>query len=326
MKRYRITTWEAIAFGILATTLAGLGFWQMAHQIRGTLLIVCPGFALTVLLWLGSDGTIEGLAEWVHARPARIAVAPAGLWLLYMAYAAGTGTAGVRPALTMAAYLAVPFLAMSFTARAEPLVILWLWLPLELGVIRSVLIMSTTGLDLHYVLAQLLALDAGVIAFAVWNRTPSIGYRFETDQKILSTGLIHFVLFAAIAIPLGLAIGFIQYSFVTSKLYTAPLLFIGIFLFTALPDDLYRHHPAHLAPAIYISRIWIHSSWNPGSHIRCASRWLAESRIRITRIRIRHESSLRSNHDPFHGVRPRRHGLWCVQGPFDIELDHAVRL
>ena len=237
MKRYRITTWQAIAFGILATTLAGLGFWQLAHQIRGTLLIVCPGFALTVLLWLGSDGTIEGLAEWVHARPARIAVAPAGLWLLYMAYAAGTGTAGVRPALTMAAYLAVPFLAMSFTARAEPLVILWLWLPLELGVIRSVLITSTTGLDLHYVLAQLLALDAGVIAFAVWNRTPAIGYRFETDQKILSNALIHFVLFAAIAIPLGLTIGFIQYSFATSKLYAAPLLFIGIFLFTALPEE-----------------------------------------------------------------------------------------
>ena len=214
-----------------------LGFWQMVHQIKGTLLIACPGFALTVMLWLGSGSTIEELAEWVHARPERIALAPAGLWLLYMAYAAATETAGVGSALTMAAYLAAPFLAMSFTARAEPLVILWLWLPLELGVIRGVLITSTTGLDLHYVLAQLLALDAGVIAFAVWNRTPSIGYRFETDQKILSSGLTHFLVFAAIAIPLGSAIGFIQYSFTTSKLYTAPLLFIGIFLFTALPEE-----------------------------------------------------------------------------------------
>src|SRR5438552_16937936 len=184
MKRCRITTWQAIAFGIQAATLAALGFWLMGMQVSATLLIVCPGLALTVLLRLGSDGGIEGLAEWVHARPSRIAVSPAGLWLLYMAYAAGTGTAGVRPALTMAAYLAVPFLAMSFTARAEPLVILWLWLPLELGVIRSVLITRTTGLDLHYVLAQLLALDAGVIAFAVWNRTPALGYRFETDQEV----------------------------------------------------------------------------------------------------------------------------------------------
>src|SRR5438093_11549115 len=93
MKRYRITTWQAIAFGILATTLAGLGFWQMAHQIRGTLLIVCTGFALTVVPWLGSDGTIEGLAEGLHARHARITVAPEGLWVLYMASDAGTGPA-----------------------------------------------------------------------------------------------------------------------------------------------------------------------------------------------------------------------------------------
>src|SRR5437867_364467 len=171
MKRYRITTWEAIAFGILATTLAGLGFWQMAHQIRGTLLIVCPGFALTVLLWLGSDGTIEGLAEWVHARPARIAVAPAGLWFLYMAYAAGTGTAGVRPALTMAAYLAVPFLAMSFTARAERLVFLWLCLPLKLAAIPRVLSLTTPGRMWHYVLAQFVRPVAGVFAFAVWTIT-----------------------------------------------------------------------------------------------------------------------------------------------------------
>ena len=114
------------------------------------------------ILWLGSDNTIEGLAEWVRARPTRIALAPASLWLLYMAYPAGTETAGARPALTIPAYLAVPFLAMSFTARAEPLVILWLWLPLELGVIRSVLVTGTAGLDLHYVFAQLRAFDAGV--------------------------------------------------------------------------------------------------------------------------------------------------------------------
>src|SRR5436189_4980493 len=120
------------------------------------------------MLWLGSDSTIEGLAEWLHARPARIALAPAGLWLLYMAYAAGTGTAGVRPALTMAAYLAVSFLALSFTARAGPPVILCLWLPLELGAIRSVLIMCAASSDFHYVFAQRIAFEAVVIAFVVW--------------------------------------------------------------------------------------------------------------------------------------------------------------
>src|SRR6202007_2201506 len=35
----------------------------------------------------------------------------------------------------------------------------------------------------------------------------------------------------------GLAIGFIRFSFTTSKLYAAPLLFAGIFFFTALPEE-----------------------------------------------------------------------------------------
>jgi membrane protease YdiL (CAAX protease family) len=45
------------------------------------------------------------------------------------------------------------------------------------------------------------------------------------------------VAFAAIAIPLGLAIGFITFSFGWTKLAIAPLQFIGIFLFTALPEE-----------------------------------------------------------------------------------------
>src|SRR5438132_11000138 len=102
MKRYRITTWQAIAFGILATTLAGLGFWEMAHQIRGTLRIVCPGFALRVVLCPGSDRTIAELAAGVHARPARVPVAPQGLELVYLGYAAGSGAAGLAHALAMA--------------------------------------------------------------------------------------------------------------------------------------------------------------------------------------------------------------------------------
>jgi membrane protease YdiL (CAAX protease family) len=126
---------------------------------------------------------------------------------------------------------------MSLSGRVEPFAILWLWLPLEFGILRSVLIVRTTGTDLHYAFAQLLVVDAGIIAFAVWNRTPSIGYRFEASQRILSSGLFHFLLFAVIAIPLGLTIGFIRYNFMASKLYTAPLVFTGIFLFTALPEE-----------------------------------------------------------------------------------------
>ena len=189
------------------------------------------------MLCLGSDRIQKRFQHWIHARPARVIIPPAGLWLLYMLYAAGMGIATFRNTAAMALYLAVPFIALTLTPKLEPAVILWLWLPLELGILRAILITRQPGTDLHYVFAQLLAIDAGIIAFAVWNRTPKIGYRFEADRTIVASGFVHFALFAAIAIPLGLAIGFIRYSFAASKLYPAPLLFLGIFFFTALPEE-----------------------------------------------------------------------------------------
>ena len=233
----RLSAREAIAFGILATIAAGIWFWNKTLEPSVLLFIVCPGIAFTVMLWLGSNTVLERLRFWVHANRSRITIVPASLWLLYLTYAAGMRVAGVRSALAMAAYLAVPFIALGFSRMFEPLVILWLWLPLEFGIIRNILTARTPGVDLHYVFAQILAIDAGIVAFAVWNKTPGIGYRFEADRKILVNGLIHFFLFAVVAIPLGLEIGFIRYSFTTSKLYTAPLVFTGIFLFTALPEE-----------------------------------------------------------------------------------------
>ena len=199
--------------------------------------MIAAALAFTVMLWIGCGNAQERLSRWMIANPWRVTVAPAGLWLLYLIYAAGMGSFNAKAALTMAAYLGVPFAALSLSRRLEPLVILWLWLPLELGIIRTALIANKAGFDFHYAFAQLLAIDAGMLAFAVWNKTPGIGYRFEANRKILVAGLIQFCLFAPIAIPLGFAIGFIRYNFSLSKLYVAPLTFIGVFLFTALPEE-----------------------------------------------------------------------------------------
>jgi hypothetical protein len=93
------------------------------------------------------------------------------------------------------------------------------------------------GPDLHYAFAQLLAIDAGLVAFIVWNGTPNVGFRFEVDRTYIRAGLASFVMFAVIAIPLGFAIDFIHYSFTLKKLYSAIPVFAGIFLFTALPEE-----------------------------------------------------------------------------------------
>lgn len=191
---------------------------------------------------MGSDSVIEHLQHWIEQQPARIVLIPAGLWLLYTIYAAGMQIATVRGLGVMAIYLAVPFGVFAafrnggLRTWSEPLVILWIWLPLEFGLIRSILI-TRHGFDLHYAFAQALAINAGIAAFTVWNRTTRTGFRFEWDRRIAVTGTTHFLLFAVIAIPLGLAIDFIHYSFTLYKLAPAPAAFAGIFFFTALPEE-----------------------------------------------------------------------------------------
>ena len=243
MKRCRLSPGGAVVGGVILTVAANAVFWNRTHSVGQAALVVCPGAAFTMMLLLGSDRVLERLQEWIEAWPPRLIAAPAALWLSYVIYSVGMGIASIHATATMAVYLGWPFLALSLPRKAvtrlwvEPLVILSIWLPLEFGIIRKVLITATPDADFHYAFAQLLAIDTAIMAFAVWSRTPHIGYRFEWDRGIFLTGIANFLVFALIAIPLGLAIHFLQYSFSLPKLYPAPLAFAGIFLFTALPEE-----------------------------------------------------------------------------------------
>jgi hypothetical protein len=231
-----------VTIGCTITLAVSWWFWHVSHSLSNAVLVACPGIAFTAMLLIGSDGVLESLQKWVDRKPSRIVAVPAALWILYLIYAVGMGIADARGEIVMVVYLAVPFLAFApFRNRPvrlwiEPAIILWVWLPLELGIVRSVLI-TRQGADLHYAFAQLLAIDGGIVAFAVWNRTPDIGFRFEWDRTITIVGMVHFLAFAIIAIPLGIAIDFIHYSFRISKLAPAPAVLAGIFFFTALPEE-----------------------------------------------------------------------------------------
>lgn len=237
MNRYRLSAPAALISGLALTAAAVIWFASAGRPLTQALLLICPGLAFTTMLFLGSDRFLEKAREAVRKQPWRIAVVPLALWVLYLAYAAGMGIAAPGSLATMAVYLSVPFLALALWSKLEPLVILWIWLPLELGIIRQILIAQTRGPDLHYAFAQMLAIDAGIVAFIVWNGTPNVGYRYEVDRRIIRSGLVNFLLFAVVAIPLGLSIHFIHYSFALRKLYSAIPVFAGIFFFTAIPEE-----------------------------------------------------------------------------------------
>src|SRR6267142_1997094 len=184
MKPYRLSARAAAAAGICVTIAAIVCFWSSTHSFTQSAFVVCPGVAFTLMLMLGSGNVLERLQHWIDMQPARVMLVPAGLWLLYVVYAVGMNIAGGTAVITMAVYLTVPSVAfwpvrnMAGRLWLEPLVILWIWLPLELGIVRRILI-TTPGADLHYAFAQLLAIDAGVVAFAVWDRMSYIGYHLE---------------------------------------------------------------------------------------------------------------------------------------------------
>ena len=238
MKVRRLSTLAAMIVGSLATGTASLWFWFAQHRTHDAVMALYPGVAFTLMLLLGTGDVLESSRKVVARHPYLIALAPLGLWGLYFLYASGLGIATAESAGVMALYLAVPFVMLRSGSGkwADPVAMLWLWLPLELGLIRRVLI-AGAGTDLHYAFAQLLAIDAGIIAFAIWHGTPNIGYRYEWNGSIVRTGFLSFLIFSAVAIPLGFEIGFIHYRFQLSKLLYSPGLFAGIFFATAIPEE-----------------------------------------------------------------------------------------
>src|SRR5206468_7221158 len=146
MKRCRLSPSGAVVGGLVLTIAANAVAWNRTHSVGQAALVVCPGAAFTMMLLLGCDRVLERLQDWVESRPPRLIAVPAAFWLLYVIYAVGTGIADTTATATMAGYVGFPFLALWLPRKAvtrlwvESLVMLWIWLPLEFGIIRRILI------------------------------------------------------------------------------------------------------------------------------------------------------------------------------------------
>jgi membrane protease YdiL (CAAX protease family) len=244
-RTFMLSTTEALIASAIA--LIACILWLASREVSipsAFISSICAAMVLGSLLILGIREHLESLQQALKDQPAGIFVAIFSLWGLYALYMAGTGAVTIQPIIAMAVYLSLPFLllkgsrGLQRSTWLDAVNILWIWLPIEFGLMRRFVGTSGTHNDFQYAFAQGLAINMGLIAFAAWRRFPGIGYRFEFDKKGLSTALTSFLLFALIAIPLGLAIGFIQYSFEYSKLLSAPAAFLGIFLTIAIPEEL----------------------------------------------------------------------------------------
>jgi uncharacterized protein len=120
-----------------------------------------------------------------------------------------------------------------------------LWLPVSLPPYHLLYRIFPYPPALTHTLAILTALSTGVAAFVLLRRLPEVGYAAEWRPGFTWAFAFNFLVYAAIAIPLGLKIGFLRWhpalhqfrgvplSGVASSILSA----VGILFFTAWPEE-----------------------------------------------------------------------------------------
>ncbi len=183
----------------------------------------------------------ERLAAWLS----RSGYAPfaLSLWplLAYLIYAAGTNSFGWKRAGLCAAYALVPAVVLlPLRGQANEhwrdyAAILLVWLPVEFRWLHG--LWPYPDGRLAYILTALFAVNVAIAAFLLVRRLEGAGYTLAWGRNWGWLIAGHFVVLAAILIPLGLAIGFIRFDASYERLKTLPQTAFAIFLFTAWPEE-----------------------------------------------------------------------------------------
>ncbi len=206
-------------------------------------------FAIALAVWmlllggqlLTAAGDIRTRAvDWL-ASPGRAFAAVVLPLLAYLIYAAGTNTFEWRRAALCVGYVLAPSL-LAFRARQRPpgrwedyAAALLIWLPVEFRWLRA---LWPYPQPMGYMFTTLLAVNVAVMAFLLIRRLEGVGYTIAWDRGWGWTVGLNFVIFAAIAIPLGEAIGFLTFAPSYERFRTLPLTALGILVFTAWPEEL----------------------------------------------------------------------------------------
>ena len=123
--------------------------------------------------------------------------------------------------------------------------------PEQRGNWRDAVILLTLGLsvDLRWFdgawpsglrgLGNLLLVDAGLYAFLAIRNLSGTGFDFHLRWNDWKTGLRELTFFAPVVISVGLGLGFIQPHVNVPALGKALLTWIGIFIFIAIPEELF---------------------------------------------------------------------------------------
>ncbi len=234
----------AVATALWAALSLALAFYGNRPGVGGlpfALTLVVFVLLLAGQILIAAGELRERFASWLSRRG--YFAAALSLWpvLAYLIYAAGTNSfAWKRVGLCVAYALAPSLVLLGVRSQTvahwrDYLAVLLVWLPVEFRWMHG--LWPYPEGRWAYVLTALFAVNVAIAAFLLFRRLEGVGYTLAWGRKWGWLIAGHFVVLAAILIPLGLAIGFIRFDLSYERLKTLPQTALVIFLFTAWPEE-----------------------------------------------------------------------------------------
>lgn len=236
----------AVALGLWAALCLAATFYASWQGFGGRRFAVTLGvfaFFFAVEILVAARGVQERVAGFFSSRGALslatlLALLP---FIAYLIYALGTNTFLWQRGGIAAVCTFLPPLLLASAGKQKLGV--WqdyaaaaaLWLPWKIHWLHG--LWPYPEERLGYVLAVLLAMNVGLAAFLFVRRLDGVGYSIAWGRGWGVAVALNFVLFAAIAIPLGQVIHFVRFDPAYSHLKTLPVTALGIFFFTAWPEE-----------------------------------------------------------------------------------------
>ena len=215
-------------------------FWGIWLGFRGRPFALAMGVAAVLFafeLFLAVPGVLDPVQRWLGAHGAILApLVPLFAVLVYSFGVSGDW----KLLLAGAAYAVLPALLLAGSAGKPPgtwedyAAVALVWLPVEF---RWMYRLFPYPPPLTHTLTILMALSTGVAAFLLLRRIDGIGYAVEWRRGFAWNVGFHFLIFTAIAVPLGIKIGFLVWGPALARLRLLPVTAVGILFFTAWPEE-----------------------------------------------------------------------------------------
>ena len=221
-----------LAFGAFYGTLLGYGGPHFAVSMA-----VCAAL-LAGQLFCAVAGVRERMLALLGRTNGWLAVLlPLAAFLIYAALANGTGWIGFAGGIV---YALIPAALLASAGERPPgawqdyVALVAIWIAVELRALHQ---LWPYPPQLTHTLTILFALNVALAAFVFVRRLDGIGYSIEWGRGFSFNILFHFLVFAAIAVPLGEVIGFLHFDPSLARLRSLPLAALGILFFTAWPEE-----------------------------------------------------------------------------------------